>query len=166
MREDLIYFHTKKWFTENGYILIGGQPPNGSDRIPVIEIKTSENIDKGSKGVYKPDLLVATNAVFIIIECKPLFSLPDIEKLTEIMANPDRQRMLFSELLKRNAFERKGLSLDYGTFTDFQKKLRYCISYGGEPIPRKDLYSLVHRFDEKNPTLWLGGVPVKHFTLD
>ena len=102
MREDQVYFHTKKWFTENDYILIGGQPPNGSDRIPVIEIKTSANTEKGSKAVYKPDLLVATNTVFIVIECKPLFSLTDIEKLTEVATSLDRQRMLFSELLQRN----------------------------------------------------------------
>jgi len=45
MREDLIYILTKKFFLKKNFTLIAGQPPSGSDNLPVIEIKTN-NKDK------------------------------------------------------------------------------------------------------------------------
>ena len=39
MNEDQIYLSTKSWFRKNGYLVLAGQPPSGSDSIPVVEIK-------------------------------------------------------------------------------------------------------------------------------
>ena len=53
MNEDQIYLSTKSWFRKNGYLVLAGQPPSGSDSIPVVEIKDFSNLYKGSKGSYK-----------------------------------------------------------------------------------------------------------------
>ena len=42
MREDEIYVATKNWFQKKGFIALAGQPPNGCDNIPVIEIKNPD----------------------------------------------------------------------------------------------------------------------------
>lgn len=39
MSEDEIYVYTKEWLIDKGYKILGGQPPNGSDDFPVVEIK-------------------------------------------------------------------------------------------------------------------------------
>ena len=87
MDEDIVYILSKKWFLEKNFIILGGQPPNGSDNIPVIEIKDSFVKEKGSKGSYKPDLVCANSKFIILIECKPVYSFSDKEKLLSIENN-------------------------------------------------------------------------------
>ena len=49
MNEEEVYIGTKNWFNKNGFIPIAGQPPNGSDSIPKIEIKNSFHKEKEVK---------------------------------------------------------------------------------------------------------------------
>ena len=131
MREDEIYIATKKWFKSNHFEIIGGQPPNGSDNIPVIEIKDRFIKEKGSKGAYKPDLIAINNNILVIIECKPLDSKSDEKKLLDIINSEIKKKLLFDELIKRGIVERYK-DIEYlNSYEIFKDKLRYCLSHNG-----------------------------------
>ena len=66
MREDEVYIYTKEWLKFNNFKIIAGQPPKGSDNIPVVEIKSLNNLDKGSKDSFKPDL-IAVNSINLFL---------------------------------------------------------------------------------------------------
>ena len=129
MNEDQIYISSKIWFKNNNFIILAGQPPNGSDHIPVIEIKESSNIDKGSRGSYKPDLVVQKNNSIIVVECKPRFDKNDQEKLSNIIYSEDRKKELFKELVQRKLINKDKEQLNYNNFIS---NLRYCMSFSGE----------------------------------
>ena len=130
MNEDQIYISTKLWFKKNNYIIIGGQPPSGSDTIPVVEIKDKSNQDKGSKGSYKPDLIVKKDNSIVILECKPKFDIGDKKKLLDISDNDQRKKELFIELTQRKLINKDKIieEIDY---SDFLKNIRYCMSFKG-----------------------------------
>ena len=65
MDEDIVYILSKKWFLEKNFIILGGQPPKGSDNIPVIEIKDSFVKEKGMLKLAAP--LVRFNGGTIIL---------------------------------------------------------------------------------------------------
>ncbi len=131
MREDKVYVLTKRWFIRKGFIALAGQPPNGCDNIPTIEIKHHSNLDKGSKGSYKPDLVVANQESFILVECKPKDDPSDEDKLLSVLRDSNRLRLLFSEINQRHLLERRGLIKSYKDFNVFEGKLRLCLAHGG-----------------------------------
>ena len=133
MREDEVYVGTKIWFINNSFIALAGQPPNGCDNIPTIEIKEIKNRDKGSKGSFKPDLLFANQNYIILVECKPIDDRQDEIKLLEVLSNKDRQYLLYIEITQRGIFKRKKLEHHFSNFEIFSQKLRVCLSHGGEP---------------------------------
>ena len=141
MNEALIYKYAKLWFESHGYIALAGQPPNGCDHIPTIEIKDSSNTTKGSKGSFKPDLLVANlNSVFLI-ECKPKYSKSDELKLLSIKNNQVRIDLLFNELTQRNIFKRANLDIFFSNKNEFSAKICYCLANNTMRAHRK-LYNL------------------------
>lgn len=164
MREDEVYSLTKKWFLANEFKLLAGQPPRGTDRIPVLEIKSSNNQAKGSKGSYKPDLLVANSEVVVLVECKPIFSKSDVIKLAEISENSRRQSMLFNEMFQRGLLIKHGLDHIVSSSAILSQKLRYCIAYSGEFVPLVTGYSLVVSEKLSFGDLFLGDLGVHSFT--
>ncbi len=144
MNEDQIYISSKIWFKKNNFIILAGQPPNGSDHIPVIEIKESSNIDKGSRGSYKPDLVVQKNNSIIVVECKPRFDKNDQEKLSNIIYSEDRKKELFKELVQRKLINKDKEQLNYNNFIS---NLRYCMSFSGENN-KLDKISYLKIFDD------------------
>jgi len=133
MREDEVYVGTKVWFKNIGFIPLAGQPPNGCDNIPTIEIKEINNREKGSKGSFKPDLVFGNSNYLVLVECKPLDDRLDEIKLLEVLSNKDRQRLLYDEIVQRGIFKRKKLEEHFPDFDTFSSKLRVCLSHGGEP---------------------------------
>jgi hypothetical protein len=133
MREDEVYVGTKIWFSKNGFSPLAGQPPNGCDHLPTIEIKSATNLNKGSKGSFKPDLVFANSKFLILVECKPLDDREDELKLLEVLSNSDRQRMLFEELSQRGIFKRRKLEESFPNFKILESKLRLCLAHSGEP---------------------------------
>ena len=101
MSEDEIYVYTKEWLIDKGYEILGGQPPNGSDDFPVVEIKKERNQDKGSKGSFKPDLIAKNSQEILVVECKPKYDRDDEQKLNQVLANKKRQQLFIEELLQR-----------------------------------------------------------------
>jgi len=142
MRESLIYIKAKAWFTLNGYTAIAGQPPNGSDNIPVVEIKSGGNSAKGSGGSYKPDLLVCNESHFWIVECKPKFCRLDELKLERVLSDRDRIGLLFRELLQRKLFEKANLQASYPDAEILASKIRLCLANSAVVSPRTVVYNL------------------------
>lgn len=132
MKEDEVYVGTKVWFRNAGFIAIAGQPPNGCDNIPVVEIKDFDNRAKGSKGSFKPDLIIANQDYFIVVECKPLDNADDERKLLEIDSSVNRLKQLYDELIQRKLFSRRGLDDSFNNFDKFAGKVRYCLAHAGK----------------------------------
>ena len=145
MNEEEVYLGTKNWFKKNGFIPIAGQPPNGSDSIPKIEIKNSFYKQKGSKGSFTPDLLCISKSYFFIIECKPKHSEKDKEKLIEIINSSSRRKELYKDLLDRKIFQKRNLFENYLSLEQFNKKIRYVLSHNGAPKMMKNIITLTIR---------------------
>lgn len=102
MREDEIYIATKEFLNNAGWEIVGGQPPRGTDRYPVIEIKSDTNSSRGSKGSFKPDLIARRDRYLLLCECKPYFDPSDVEKLHSVLESTTRVELLRTEMAQRN----------------------------------------------------------------
>lgn len=109
--ETQIYIRVKKHLLNTGWEVIAGQPPSGSDHLPVIEIKDHLVTEKGSLGAFKPDLVAWKANVLLIIELKPLFEYSDVKKLNATLESPERQKALWEEISTRNLRTRQGDAL-------------------------------------------------------
>lgn len=102
MREDLVYVEAKSALKARGWSVIAGQPPRGTDHLPVVEIKDPDRAGKGSGGAYKPDLIVFDGSWLLLGECKSHFDLGDLAKLESVLSSTTRQQALREELRLRN----------------------------------------------------------------
>jgi len=143
MKEDEVYIATKKWFIKKKFIPIAGQPPNGCDNIPSIEIKDPYNKNKGSKGSYKPDLVFVNSDYLILVECKPNDNLNDEIKLIEIDLDDERKKLLYLEILNRQLFQKKKLEVAFLDLNTMKKKLRYCLAHNGKARKMEKVFSLI-----------------------
>lgn len=92
-REDVIHFVTRKFLTEDGWLLLAGEYPNGSDD----ELHSLRIMDKllakdnspahrhHSLNKLVPDLIALKNDELLIIEMKPSYSKQDEIKLLEML---------------------------------------------------------------------------------
>lgn len=140
MREDEVYFHTKELLSQSGLVIVAGQPPRGTDRVPVIEVKTAENRAKGSRGSFKPDLVAANDRVILIVECKPTFSPADVEKLRALQSSDDRRRNLAEEIVQRGLLRRHQIGAATPNWRDIEGRLRCAVSYHGDPVSLDDMF--------------------------
>jgi len=44
MTEDEVYVRAKRLLREQGWDILGGQPPRGTDSLPVIEVKSTKGV--------------------------------------------------------------------------------------------------------------------------
>lgn len=143
MNEQEVYRAAKKWFKENGFLILGGQPPRGTDHHPVIEIKDEIGNKKGSHNAFKPDLLVSNDTFFGIVEIKPNYSQQDHDKLELILNSNLRLANLFEELLSRSLLKRNGLENAYPNINTFISKTAAVLAYSGLPERDEICYQLV-----------------------
>lgn len=131
MNETEVYIATKTVLKQLGLKLIGGQPPNGTDSFPVIEIADPSILSKGSKGSFKPDLIAfcPERQKIVIVECKPEFSLNDVEKLLQA-ADKNRLGVLSKELHQRGFEKKHGLIL--GPAGISRNQVILCVSFKGQ----------------------------------
>ncbi len=123
MREDEVYIYTKNWFNSKKINIIAGQPPSGSDNIPVVEIKDEKNHNKGSRGSYKPDLIAINENNLVIIECKPIYNEEDYFKLLSVKFNEERKIKLYEELKLRGLIQ-----IYFNDYNELSKVIKYCLS--------------------------------------
>jgi hypothetical protein len=164
VKEDEIYLLTKKWIIGFDFQILGGQPPNGTDRFPVIEIKSDDHEQKGSQRSFKPDLVVATESELIVVECKPRFSDSDVAKLREISESNLRINALIREIRQRRSLERRSHGLATLSDSQLAKRTRFCVAYSGVYQPISDIYSLVFNENGSGVNLHLGSKILQGFT--
>jgi len=148
MWEDLIYILTKKFFLKKNFTLIAGQPPSGSDNLPVIEIKTNKK-EKGSKDSYIPDLVVMNYDYVVIIECKPRFNQGDIDKIDEIDNNELRIKNFYNEIISRNLLIKYNFLNYFSDYKIFKNKLRYCLTFSGN-FSELEKINIVNFYENKS----------------
>lgn len=129
LSEEEVYIGTKEILKKNNFKILAGQPARGTDHLPVIEIKSGDNFDKGSKDSYKPDLVAFKDNIFFIIECKPKYDLPDSLKLKSILNCEDRLYAFYIELNQRKLFSK----IHYiQNFDVFKKSIKGVLAYSGK----------------------------------
>jgi hypothetical protein len=151
MNEGEVYFYLKQFLLDKGWGILAGEPPDGSDDLPRVEIRNRNKVGIGSKGSYKIDLIGFKDNVLLLIELKPKFNQGDIDKLNIIKS--ERLEDLFSALNER-------CGLKEGDFKEIIK----CIGVGdlcGRESIDDFLYFLVRNknqveiiYGDKIPTLF------------
>lgn len=108
LSEGEVYVGAKRLLESQGWTLLAGQPPNGRDHLPVVEIKWTGREGIGSEGALRPDLVAVRGEVLLVVECKPTHDAADAGKLRRVLGSEDRRRLLVEELRQRHLFERRG----------------------------------------------------------
>jgi len=137
INETKVFILVRDYLLENGWEVIGGQPPSGTDYLPVIEIRDPAHKGKGSKGSYKPDLVAWHESNLFIIELKPSFNQPDRDKVNEVLQSPERVRSLWESLIQRNIALGK-----FGQISEVQNTSRVVggLGYGGARVEHPELW--------------------------
>lgn len=107
MSEGKIYYFLKHFLLKKGWILLAGEPPDGSNNVCRIEIRNKGREGIGSKGSYKIDLIFLRKDTLFLIELKPQYNQGDINKLNEITTQ--RLNDLFDALEERCYLDRKDI---------------------------------------------------------
>lgn len=102
--ETEIYLLMKRWLKDNGWIVLGGEPPGGTNDIPLIELKDIDYTKKGSKGSKKIDVVGHKQGYFLLLELKALFSYSDIKKLNQITGETKWRAAFIRALKERSIF--------------------------------------------------------------
>lgn len=118
LSEEEVYNGAKRILTKNNYVLLAGQPPRGVDHLPVIEIKSGTNKDKGSKDSFKPDLVAYKDNILLIIECKPNFNVNDLQKLHQVLNSNSRLLAFYNELSERGLLNKIDKNIRFDEFKD------------------------------------------------
>ncbi len=92
-REDFIHFHARQALAKNGWQLIAGQYPNGSDdELPSLNIMDpalardhSPDHRRHSQNKLVPDLVAHKGGYILIVEAKPRYNVADEGKLQIIL---------------------------------------------------------------------------------
>jgi hypothetical protein len=137
INETSIFISVKSHLLELGWHVLGGQPPSGTDHLPVIEIRDPTHTGKGSKGSYKPDLVAWHDSKLFVIELKPYYDQPDRVKVNGVLDSPERISSLWQSLIQRN------ISLgEYGTIKDVRESSTLVggLGYGGSQVEHPELW--------------------------
>lgn len=131
LSEEEVYNGAKRILKNNNYTLLAGQPPRGVDHLPVVEIKSGTNKEKGSKDSFKPDLIAYKDNILLIIECKPNFSNSDLQKLHKTLNSQSRLLAFYNELLERGLLNKINKDIK---FDEFKKIVFGSLAYSSSPI--------------------------------
>lgn len=118
LSEEEVYNGAKRILTKNNFLLLAGQPPRGSDQLPVVEIKSGTNKEKGSKDSFKPDLVAYKDNILLIIECKPRFNNGDLQKLNKVLNSNSRLLAFYNELSERGLLNKIDKNIQFDEFKD------------------------------------------------
>ena len=143
--ETTVYLRVKKHLKSTGWSLLAGQPPSGTDHLPVIEIKDDFESGNGSKGSFKPDLVAWKDDILVFIELKPLFNSPDQAKVENVLKSPLRIQALWEDLTQRR------VKIDTGELLSSRKTQTRVVGglgYGGTQGEHPHLWTFLVEGDE------------------
>ena len=104
LTEPEIYMRCKEILIENGWIILGGEPPDGTDNIPRIQLKEESYYGIGSKGSKKIDLVAVKGDRMLLLELKGKYNSSDIKKLNEIASSEKWIKALGIALDDKNVY--------------------------------------------------------------
>lgn len=106
MREVIIHIAIRTYLKKNGWTLVAGEFPGGTDdelyvlsiTNPEVARDNSPDPRRHSVGEIIPDLLAYKDGEMLIIEAKPKYSIQDKEKLLDLLIN--KKKLLINSLGK------------------------------------------------------------------
>lgn len=110
-------------------MVLGGEPPGGTDHIPVIEIKDNSNKEKGSKGSKKIDLIAFKDPFFLLLELKKLYANSDVIKLDEITQSSKLRRAFLDALNEKKVLDKHKIKLETSQYLSSSKFFIKSIGY-------------------------------------
>src|SRR4051812_5227569 len=113
IEENLVYQILKKYLRQQNWIVLRGEPPGGTNHIPVIEVRDPLNFKKGSKGSKKIDLVAFKSSFFLLLELKPSYSYSDICKLNELLKYPSGRESFLNALLAKGLLKSNNININY-----------------------------------------------------
>ena len=111
LNENEVYQLLKPYVQNLGWIVLGGEPPGGTDHIPVIELKDPKNVSGSSKGSKKIDLVFFKNNNFLLLELKENFAKSDVDKLDNIVSSDTWRKSFFNAIRDKSIHLRHNISL-------------------------------------------------------
>lgn len=117
--ESFVHVAMREYLKRNDWLLIAGEYPNGSDdELNVLSISNpdiakdnSPDPRRHSEGEIVPDLVAYKRGTIIVIEAKPIYSLDDKLKLTDLMLT--KKALLISSLEKFSSGKVQFHGIDY-----------------------------------------------------
>ena len=152
--ETEIYLKLKKELPERGWILIGGEPPDGTNSMPRIELKDYSNLSKGSKGSKKIDLVFFKNGFFLLLELKEKYDYSDVKKLNEIVQKEKWRKAFMIALKEKRALELKNISISQQNYIQSNDLLIKAIAYSEGKAKHDDFVTFV--IDKSRTNLHFG----------
>ena len=141
--ETEIYLKLKKELPKKGWILIGGEPPDGTNSMPRIELKDYSNISKGSKGSKKIDLVFFKGGFFLLLELKEEYDYSDVKKLNEIVQDEKWRKAFITALKEKKALELKNISIDQQNYIHSNNLLIKAIAYSEGTAKHDDFVTFI-----------------------
>jgi hypothetical protein len=111
LNENEVYQLLKPYVENLGWIVLGGEPPGGTDHIPVIELKDPANLSGGSKGSKKIDLVFFRDNNFLLLELKEIFAQSDVDKLDDIVSSDVWRKSFFNAIRDKSIHLRHNIPL-------------------------------------------------------
>jgi len=119
MTEDYIHVAMRQYLKDNGWLLIAGEFPGGTDdELNVLSISDPEvardnspTPRQHSTGEIIPDLLTYKDGVILIVEAKPKYSQADKEKLEDLLTT--KMDRLIAALEKFSVNKAEFAHIDY-----------------------------------------------------
>lgn len=110
--EGKIYVVIKEWLKAQGWSIVGGEPPGGTNAVPRIEIKAPHYAGRGSKGSKKIDMIGFKKGYFLLIEIKPRQSSSDAKKLREVVSRKELRIAFIRALLEKRVLPSAALEIE------------------------------------------------------
>lgn len=147
LSESEIYIRAKTILVENGWTLLGGEPPDGTDNLPRIELKNPHYSGKGSKGSKKVDLIAIKSDRILLLELKRFYSESDIKKLNEIFSDEEWRIALDTALESKKVFQRVGVK-DVPCFGNNKDLIIRAVGLSKEHIIPNDFLLIIVQKDK------------------
>ena len=129
LEENQIYQKLKSFLLEKNWKVLGGEPPGGTDHLPVIEIKDSTNKEKGSKGSKKIDLIAFKAPFFLLLELKKSFANSDVIKLDEITQSNEWRKAFLDALNEKRVLDKNEIKLETSQYLSSSNFFIKAIGY-------------------------------------
>jgi len=151
--ENRVYQLSKEYLLERNWLILGGEPPGGTDHLPVIEIKDPTYLGKGSKGSKKIDLIGFKNEFFLLLELKEQFSKTDIEKLNEIVESKKWRKAFINALEDKKIIAKNKLEISTSQYIDSRDFLIKSLGFNDSDKVGPDDFITFHVSNNKiNPS--------------